>query len=228
LRTLVYIDDFNLYYGCLKQNPKCRWLDVVKYVERLIHEVKPESDIVGVKYFSAPIIEKLSPKGDVSRRALDTYLRALQQAYPDLQIVLGKYIDSPGEYYLDRKPIDFNQKARVRRPEEKQTDVSIGVHMISDAYEGLCDQLVLVSNDTDYVPVLSMLKNKSRLASLVVGLLPPLLSNKEFELKRKPSTELIKLSDWNRYPVERGILEDCQLPPLVPARKKPIRKPSHW
>ena len=149
-------------------------------------------------------------------------------AYPHLQIVLGKHIDSLGEYYLDRKPIDFNQKARVRRPEEKQTDVSIGVHMISDACEELCDQLVLVSNDTDYVPVLSMLKNKSRLASLVVGLLPPLLSNKEFELKRKPSTELIKLSDWNRYPVERGILEDCQLPPLVPTRKKPIRKPSHW
>ncbi len=228
MRTIVYIDGFNLYYGCLKQNPSCRWLDVVRYAHRLIHEVKPESDVVGVKYFSAPIIEKLSPKGDVSRRALDTYLRALQQTHPELQIILGKYIDSPGEYFLDLKPIDFTQKARVRRPEEKQTDVSIGVHMMSDAYEGLCDQQVLVSNDTDYVPILAMLKSRPLLQSIVIGLLPPLLSEKEFNVKRKPSRDLIALSDWSRYPVESRILQECQLPAVIPTRKKAIRRPDHW
>ena len=33
LRTRIYIDGFNLYYGCLRQTPY-KWLDLVALFER--------------------------------------------------------------------------------------------------------------------------------------------------------------------------------------------------
>ena len=34
LRTLVYVDGFNLYFGCLKRAPRYRWLDVALFTGR--------------------------------------------------------------------------------------------------------------------------------------------------------------------------------------------------
>lgn len=43
-------------------------------------------------------------------------------------------------------------------PEEKRTDVSISAHMLDDAYQGICDHMVLVSGDSDLVPALRMVR----------------------------------------------------------------------
>lgn len=42
--------------------------------------------------------------------------------------------------------------------EEKRTDVNIGVHMLNDVYQDVCDRLVLVSGDSDLVPAVHMVK----------------------------------------------------------------------
>jgi uncharacterized LabA/DUF88 family protein len=44
--------------------------------------------------------------------------------------------------------------------EEKRTDVTIGIQMLDDAYQDLCDQLLLVSGDSDLVPAVRLVKER--------------------------------------------------------------------
>ena len=53
MRTIIYVDAFNLYYGCLKGTPY-RWLNIQKLCELLM----PKNNIVAVKYFTALVSER--------------------------------------------------------------------------------------------------------------------------------------------------------------------------
>ena len=53
MHTIIYIDGFNLYFGCLKEISHCRWLDVEALAQRLCKENDPTTNIVGIKYFTA-------------------------------------------------------------------------------------------------------------------------------------------------------------------------------
>lgn len=83
-KVIVYVDGFNFYYG-LKKNHKWRrfyWLDVVKFFELFM---KPDQELVRVKYFSA--------KPDNVEKALRQ--NAFSQANkenPKFQLMLGKYL----------------------------------------------------------------------------------------------------------------------------------------
>lgn len=142
-----------------------------------------------------------------------------------MRIIQGKYIAFPGTYYAadEKDKIDFSRKLRVIRPEEKQTDVNIALHMITDAADGHCEQQVLISNDSDYTPVLAMLKDRH--PTIIRGLIPPILEGHD---NRHASTDVLNLADWNHYPIKQKVLETCQLPDKVPTRKKPFIRPSHW
>ena len=43
-------------------------------------------------------------------------------------------------------------------PEEKHTDVNLALQMLDDAYQGGCDNMVLVTGDSDLVPALRMVR----------------------------------------------------------------------
>ncbi len=223
MRTIAYIDGFNLYFGCLKQVPHCRWLDVEALARQLCKENNPDTEIVGIKYFTAPIKAGLSPRGLDSVKAQSTYLRALNAHCPSIEIIEGKYFIVSGSYYGDTKPIDFSKKHKVLRPEEKQTDVNIALHMLSDVTDDLCDQQVLFSNDSDYAPIFAMIRQRH--PKIRLGVVPPFLKT---ITDRYPSRELINLSDWSRKPISEPILASCQLPVKISTRKKPILKPAHW
>lgn len=47
-RTYIYVDGFNLYYGCLKNTPY-KWLDLLALFKKLLHS---NHQIVKIKYFS--------------------------------------------------------------------------------------------------------------------------------------------------------------------------------
>ena len=51
MRTFVYVDGLNLYYGTLKGTP-FKWLDPVALLERIL---QPHHDIVKLKYFTARV-----------------------------------------------------------------------------------------------------------------------------------------------------------------------------
>jgi hypothetical protein len=51
MRTNVYVDGFNLYYGCLKGTPY-RWLDLEALCSRLL----PTNSIHRIRYFTARVL----------------------------------------------------------------------------------------------------------------------------------------------------------------------------
>jgi hypothetical protein len=78
MKSNVYVDAFNLYYGSLKGTPY-RWLDL----RALFAKVFPRNEINRIRYFTA-IVE--SRPSDLRRPAhQDAYLRALR-TIPNLSI----------------------------------------------------------------------------------------------------------------------------------------------
>jgi 6-hydroxy-3-succinoylpyridine 3-monooxygenase len=72
LRTRVYIDGYNLYYGCLR-NSSDKWLDVCALIERILPSILFEQNgepvhfvfqTPAVKYFTAPILTAFAKSDD--------------------------------------------------------------------------------------------------------------------------------------------------------------------
>ncbi len=139
-RTIVYIDGFNLYYGALRGTPN-RWLDVYRMSQLAL---KGHS-ILKVKYFTAHV--KPRP-GDPSQHIRQqVYLRALRTV-PQVEIYLGTFLVSYPKMVVHpvTSPPSF---VTVVKTEEKGSDVNIATHLLMDAYEDQFDVAVLVTNDSD-------------------------------------------------------------------------------
>ena len=89
MRTIVYVDGFNLYYGSLKNTP-FKWLDLPLLFETIL---QPHHDIRLVKYFTATISGTPQDQSAPQRQA--TYLRALQQFRPSVEVHLGHFLSHP-------------------------------------------------------------------------------------------------------------------------------------
>ncbi len=220
IKTIAYIDGFNLYFGSLK-GTRYRWLDLAKLVEQLCNERNPDSDIVAIKYFTADIKAKLSSHGEASCKAQQDYLLSLKAHIPHLEIIKGKYNIQPKEYYAYSEPVDFANKYAVWVAEEKQTDVSIAVHLLCDVMDNACDQVMIFSNDSDLAPALVAIK--ARKPEVIIGVVAPIRGE-----IRQPSADLRKFSDWTRRGIKEAELANAQLPDKVPTRKRAIAKPEHW
>ncbi len=58
LRTAIYIDGYNLYYGRLR-GTQYKWLDVVALFSQITRSIEPGSQIISVKFFTAPALPNL-------------------------------------------------------------------------------------------------------------------------------------------------------------------------
>jgi hypothetical protein len=155
--AIVYVDGFNLYRQKLEHHPDAKWLDLVKLSELLL----PTHDIIGVRYFTADIRPMLGtdPRGPIRQQ---TYIRALQT---DPRVTIYR-----GTFRVDKRmmvsiPVTLDAaglpvRVRVRKTEEKGSDVNLASYMIFDACRSAADVHVLVSNDSDYATALSLLVNE--------------------------------------------------------------------
>ena len=76
MRTYVYVDGFNLYYGALK-GTAWKWLDLPALFAAVL---QPHHDILAVKYFTARVSGTPADQSKPQRQ--DVYLRALQHYRP--------------------------------------------------------------------------------------------------------------------------------------------------
>lgn len=225
MKTTIYIDGYNLYYGALHGTPY-KWLDVVKLCKRICNEQQPSSKITAVKFFTAPVKAKVSTHGQQSLVSQAAYLKALRTLHPDtIEIIQGYFIQERGALPRYKKPIDKNDKVHVWRLEEKKTDVNIALHMYRDVVQKKSDQIVLVSNDSDLVPSLEFIKQDY--PEIVVGSIMPRRQLKGGK-NRVSNKEISDLSDWTRHYLLNIELEQSQLPDVVPAWKKAAFKPDYW
>lgn len=230
MRTAIYIDGYNLYYGRLR-GTEYKWLDVVSLFSQIVRSIEPSSQVVAVKYFTAPALTKFARHGEDSMRAQNDYHRALESKYPNIFTkVLGSHVyEKDGTLlpiYVEGQPYDKTNTVKVWRLVEKKTDVNLAMGMYRDASKGLIDHLVLVSNDSDAEPVLEALVEDC--PSVKIGLIMPLSYPDDTKKGRPASTGLSKLADWTRSYVRDDELKNALLPEQVPTRKKPAKKPAHW
>jgi hypothetical protein len=83
MRTWVYVDGFNLYYGAVK-GTQYRWLNIVE----LARQVLPANTIERVKYFTARVSGAVDP--DAPRRQ-HAYLSAID-TFPEVDIHYGRFL----------------------------------------------------------------------------------------------------------------------------------------
>jgi uncharacterized LabA/DUF88 family protein len=140
-RLIVYVDGFNLYNG-LKDGfgKRYLWLDLVK----LVSELRPDSDLVHVKYFTSPV----EGRSETKQRQLH-YQYAMKSLNRNrVRITQGRHESREVECLSCRKT--------WQHYEEKETDVNIAVNIVQDAYSDAADDFIIISGDTDLIPAIKM------------------------------------------------------------------------
>ncbi len=228
----VYIDGFNLYYGCLRDT-EYRWLDLGAFSRALVSKTYTVNEI---KYFTARVKATAADPGVRTRQ--DFYLRALRTVR-NVSVHYGHFLKSttwmplaephPPESWAVRmakttlrhvglpipKPGEF---VRVLKTEEKGSDVNLACHLAADAFEKKCDAALLITNDSDLLEPIHI----ARRLGMKVGFAPPV-----FRPGRSPSTALAKAVSFQRR-IRPATLANNQFPPTLTDRKGTFHKPTDW
>ena len=224
MRTNVYIDGYNLFYGCLKHSDD-KWLDIYHlFANRIIHAQDPNAIVDTVYFFTADIKSRISTQGEAAQKAQQAYHRALEERHPNhIKIIKGYYALEKGNLLRYKQPPDKSDRVEVWRLEEKQTDVNITLTAYRDAIQNKAQQVVFVSNDTDIEPALKALREDMG-DTVVIGIIIPIRANS----RRPQNQRLSQYADWTRSYITDDELADSHLPDKVPTKKKPILKPEYW
>ncbi len=234
LRTRVYVDGYNFYYGCLKGTHH-KWLDLYKLfqehvlpsalVERDGQYVRSELLPEALQFFTATIIERAAKSHD-SVSSQERYHTALRKLHDGrIRIVKGYYSEVKVRVPLidETKPDVWPRDCElvpIWRLEEKQTDVNLALHAYHDAMTDQVDHVVIASNDTDLVPALRMIREHT---PATVGLVIPTRDS-----ERRPNGDLAKHAHWVRRHLTDAELAAAQLPRVVLGGKTPTVKPDSW
>jgi len=223
MRINIYIDGYNLYYGALKHT-EFKWLDLYKlFDDRICASMHLMPSHLNIKFFTANILGSVSSSPD-SVKDQNTYHNALTNLYPDnIKIIKGKYSKEVITAKLEQAISGYTEeKVRVLKLEEKQTDVNIALEMYRDAAKDLCDKIILCTNDTDLLPALAALSED--FPSIEKGIVYPIKKDS----KRAVSKEFQTYCDWKWKHLSNSDLAQSQLPDKIPTHKKPILKPETW
>jgi uncharacterized LabA/DUF88 family protein len=218
LRTIAYIDGYNLYYGLLRKS-QYKWLDV--YALFRDQALNQSSDLVEVRYYTAPMLGKMSDdlESPIRQRRC---LQALRKMHPiGLTLIEGRIVASTPFQRLIR-PIPeapHLQKVQVLDFNEKKTDVNIASDMINGAWLKTYDQAVLCSNDSDLEGALRSIKEHH--PHIRIGLVAPISGDDP----RKISSDLARFSDWKKI-LSTTHLSRSQLPDRIPSSH--LAKPTAW
>lgn len=232
LKTIVYIDGFNFYYGCVKGTPY-KWLDLSKICALLL----PGHDIIEIKYFSASVKPRPNDLEQPARQRI--FFRALR-TIPNLTIILGHFLSHPASLpLLNKQPrwswMRFIRKvsepswwpllrrnkdksllmARVLRTDEKGSDVNLATHLLHDAYRNLFEVAVVFSGDSDLKEVVRIV---SKELHLKVGVINP---------QKRLCRMLKKEADFYKV-VRTGVLKASQFPDVMSDAGGTFHKPPSW
>lgn len=204
----VYVDGFNLYYGCLKGSPY-KWLDL----EALCGVLLPRDTISKIRYFTAKVSARPNDLQLPVRQ--ETYLRALS-TLPKVTIHYGEFYQSITRAALAYPAPGGPKTIEVIKTEEKGSDVALATYLMLDACRGDCDTAVLITNDSDLREPLRLARDELRLTTGVINPHPA----------RKRSRAL-QATFFKQ--LEPRALRRSQFPiQITDARGRKIVKPAGW
>lgn len=205
MKINVYVDGFNLYYGAIKRTPY-RWLDLLAMCRLLF----PNDQINKIKYFTARVSARPTDPDQPIRQS--TYWRALQ-TIPNLSIIEGSFLVKP--VMMPVANSSPQRYERVLKTEEKGSDVNLAVHLLNDGYKKDYELAVMVTNDSDLLEPMRIVKQE---LNLPVGLVNP-HKNPSFAL-RHHATFIKQL--------RKGVLQASQFPTSLTDQNGTFHKPATW
>lgn len=207
MRTYVYVDGFNLYFGALKKTPY-KWLDLKRLCAHLL---KPYNQILKIKYFTAHVSGTPSDPDKPHHQQL--YIRALKHTTPEIEVILGQFTTHVVKKRLVT-PINGQRYADVHETTEKGSDVNFAVHLVNDAWLDNYDCALVVSGDSDLVESIKLVKRHH--PQKQIGLLT---------MGKRGAKELMGSVDFVRH-IGTTALSSSQFPDPIPGTT--IRKPGDW
>lgn len=236
VKTGVYIDGLNFYYGALKGTAD-KWLNIEKFIGILL----PRDEIQVIRYFTARVNARVGDPGTPTRQ--DTYLRALRTS-ANVQIHTGHFRSNvkwkaladknkkhtvlfmphfrPVSIYSlmwkdkVRRRTDGVTKAQVIIDEEKGSDVNLGVHLLHDCAQGKIEKAVVLSNDSDLTEALVL----ARFYNVEIWIMNP---------HKTATSKALENATAFKLPFRRTALSQCQFPNIMKDnRGREFHKPSDW
>ena len=189
MKTVVYVDGFNLYYCALKKTGY-KWLNL----DVLCQAVLPKScTVLRINYYTARVSGRRNPTAPKDQ---NSYLKALE-TIPKIRVHFGSF-QVTNKWMFLVQPLDFRPTsivaaipepdfARVVKTEEKGSDVNLGSHLVRDAFAGVFEHAAVITNDTDLKEPLRIVVQETKLP---VTLLTPV---------GHPSESLKKLATHVRH-----------------------------
>ena len=156
MKVYAYVDGFNLYYRALKDSQH-KWLNLATLASRLL---QAGDSVELVRYFTAR----------VSPRAGDLDAPRRQQIYLSALGTTSKVETHYGRFLPRRKwrPLVSTGKfVEIQDTEEKGSDVNLATHLLNDGWHKRYEVALVLSQDTDLIEPLKIVKNDLK---LLVGL----------------------------------------------------------
>lgn len=209
--AIVYIDGFNLYRRAI-QGTAHKWLDIYRMSTLLL----PQFEVQQVRYFTARVREQRHKPFSPQRQ--QAYLRALE-SNPKITVHYGKFRIDPRE--MQKHPLEYDADGlhvmvKVRKFEEKGSDVNLATHLLNDAFQERADAYVVMTNDSDLVEPLRLLRDEWQ---RTVGLITPGNSSSAALMATAPQIVL---------QLREGVLDASHLPDELTDSKGRIRRPLGW
>lgn len=218
MRTIIYVDGFNLYFRLLEKRPPLKWLNVKALAEKLL---KPANIVVGVRYYTAHVSGRIDPTAPARQQL---YLDALRTV-PEVSLHMGAFLLSEKFAGLV-KPPDFRPRITLPQPwpdvvkvikvEEKGSDVNLACHLLLDAFQGNFDVAAVLSNDSDLVEPIRIV---TQVLGKPVGLLSPVPN---------PNPELSRVSSFIRRISVSDLAASQFSDPVLRADGSHVNKPPSW
>jgi len=207
MKTYVYVDAFNFYYGAVKDTPY-KWLDL----QALCRVMIPKNTVLAIKYFTARVQPRVNDPDQPTRQQV--YLRALQ-TIPNMQIIYGHYLSHVVWMPLANPLHGQKPFAQVIKTEEKGSDVNLASHLLLDAFDNVFECAVVVSGDSDLCAPIQMVQNRFH---KTVGVLNP---------QKTPCKALQSTARFYKH-IREAALQNSQFPPVMMDAVGTFHKPSSW
>ena len=180
--------------------------------------------IPAIKYFTAPILGSFARSDDSAVCQAQYHIALRAHLGKKLEIIAGYYHARPARAHMwvAGKPAGKCPTVEIWKLEEKQSDVALALHAFCDAVLDEIDQVIVMTNDSDFAPAMQMIRQHT---GVVLGLIAPI---REGDGRSRVNRELKKHAHWTRTHIMDAEFAASQLPPMVRVERSAVHKPLSW
>ncbi len=217
-RTFVYIDGFNLYYGCYRPPApghwvRYKWLNLEAFCDALL----PAHDVTAVRYYTADVVNRPPDNRQSTRQ--QAYLKALA-TLGRVRIVKGHFL-GPTMHWMQRcdpRSVPLGYSVQVLKTEEKGSDVNLAVDLLFDCVNDLYDCAVVISNDSDLARSIGIAREHYKKR---IGIVNP-------HAHHRPMSRSLQRFAHFEARIHENILAGNQLPDVVHIGHRVVSRPPGW